>query len=207
MSDSASPSPAPQGQPPDTSKSLVPALQEVKKVSLPIPPEVLKEIPPDILDKIKGVIVRQEHTHTEFSMKRSSPLPPPSELAAYNEIIPQGADRLLKMVEAQSAHRINIESNVVNSQQGQESKGQFFGFIIGIVGLLCGSYVAICGQPLAGAGIAGTPLVGLVSVFLYSKHRDTAELAEKKEEMDAVEPKPSPNQDRKNQKKNKNRRR
>ncbi|MGD0815550.1 MAG: hypothetical protein ABSA83_18285 [Verrucomicrobiota bacterium] len=95
----------------------------------------------------------------------------------------------------------------MNSQQGQESKGQFFGFIIGIVGLLCGTYAAICGQPWAGAGIAGPPLVGLVSVFLYSKHRDTAELQDKSEQMDAVEPKPPSNQNDKGQKKNKKRRR
>jgi uncharacterized membrane protein len=206
MSESGIPSPDPQGQATDTSKSLVPAVQEFPKVSQPIPPETLKNIPPEILDKLKDVIVSEEHA--EFSMmRRSSPLPPPSELAAYNEIIPEGADRIMKMAEAQSAHRIKIETDVVGSQQGQESKGQIFGFIIAIVGLLCGTYAAISGQPLAGAGIAGTPLIGLVSIFLYSKHRDTEDLGSKKEQMDAVDPNPSSNRDGKIQKKNKKRRR
>lgn len=100
----------------------------------------------------------------------------------------------MKMVEAQVAHRIEIEKKVVSSQQGQESKGQFFGFIIAIVGLLCGVYTAISGQPTAGAVIGGVPLVGLVSVFVYSKHRDKANRQEKKDQMESVVPRPGRNQ-------------
>jgi uncharacterized membrane protein len=113
----------------------------------------------------------------------------------------------MKMAEAQSAHRIEIERNVVLGQQGQESRGQYLAFVIALVGLVCGAYTAVSGQPAAGAAIAGAPLVGIVSAFLYSKHRDTVELEEKKEQMDAFEPKPLPNRDGKSQKKNKNRRR
>lgn len=202
MSESATPSPAPQGQQPDASKSLVPALTDFVKAGHNIPPEAIKDIPPEVLDKMKDILLTTE-THTAFSMRRSAPLPPPSELAAYNEIIPQGADRIMKMAEAQTTHRIDIEKKVVNSQQGHESKGQFFGFIIGIVGLLCGTFAAVSGQPVAGAAIAGTPLVGLVTAFLYSRRQDTAELEEKNEEMDSVNPQSPPSREEKHRKKNK----
>jgi uncharacterized membrane protein len=199
MSESATPSPASPGQQPGAPNSLVPALGEFKKASFSTPLEAPKNIPSALSGEVKSI---------EFSMmRRSAPLPLPSELAAYNEVIPQGADRIMKMAEAQSAHRIEIEKKVVFGQQGQESRGQYLAFIIAIVGLVCGAYTAVAGQPAAGAAIAGVPLVGIVSAFLYSKHRDTADLEEKREQMDSVEPKPPPNQNEKSQKKNKNRRR
>jgi uncharacterized membrane protein len=174
-------------------KSLVPATTDLKELLREISPETIKTIPPEVLEKLKetkAILVRERHTSTQLSVTRSSPLPPPSELASYNEIIPQGADRIMKMAEAQSSHRIEIEKKVILSQQGQESKGQFFGFVIGLVGLLCGSYTAISGQPIAGAVIGGVPLAGLVSVFLYSKHKDSSGREEKREEMDSVAPQP-----------------
>lgn len=140
------------------------------------------------------MVAREVSARMRFSVERSGPLPPPSELIAYNEIIPQGADRIMKMAEAQNSHRIEIEKRVISSQHGQESRGQFLGFVIAIVGLLCGSYVAVSGQPWAGGVIGGTPLVGLVSVFVYSKHRDTADLGEKKKEMEIVKPQHPPSQ-------------
>ena len=203
MSEDAPLPPIPKDDQSESDKSIA-APKDLEELIREISPEALETIPPETLEKLKGTkafFVRQEHTRTELSMTRSAPLPPPSELTAYNEIIPQGADRIMRMAEAQSAHRIELEKNVVFSQQGQESKGQFFGFIIAIVGLLCGSYTAISGQPTAGAVIGGVPLAGLVSVFLYSKHRDTEKLEEKKNQLD---PAALPaNRNDKNQKKHK----
>jgi len=177
MSDSATPAPAPQGQKPDLAKTLAEVLQEAN-------PEVLKEIPPEELAKVQSMVLRQERTH----IMRAGPLPPPAELAAYNAIIPDGADRIMKMAEAQSAHRINLEKTVVCGQQAQEKMGQICGLIIGLAGLGLATYAAISGQPWFGAVIGGSTLVSLVSVFLYSKHVENKELSEKKKEMESVTP-------------------
>src|ERR1022692_4735560 len=120
MSESESPPSEPQGQHPDPANPLLPVSQHRREILKGISPEDLKQIPPDILEKLiesKPILVREERTHTEFSLSRSAPLPLPSELAAYNEIIPQGADRIMKMAEAQTTHRIEIEKSVVSSQQ------------------------------------------------------------------------------------------
>jgi uncharacterized membrane protein len=212
MSGSTSLPPSPQDGQSSPPASLLPALNPDTETVFGLTPKELKEIPPDILTKIRNspvrtISLRSEHTHTEVSLSRSAPLPLPSELAAYNDIIPQGADRIMKMAEAQTSHRLAIETTVISSQQSQESRGQFLGFVIAIVGLICGTYTAVMGQPLAGAAIGGVPLVSLVSVFVYSKHKDNAELSEKKKQMEAVKPEPSPDTqpDRKKKKKQKNR--
>lgn len=84
------------------------------------------------------------------------------------------------MAENQAAHRMQIEQLVVRSQQKQESRGQLFGFMIGLAGLGCATASALLGQPVFGGVIGGTTLVSLVSTFLYSQYQQKAELAQKR---------------------------
>lgn len=51
----------------------------------------------------------------------SGPIPPPEMLAQYNAVLPNGADRIVKMAEDQSAHRRRVES-----------RGQIFGFALAL---------------------------------------------------------------------------
>jgi uncharacterized membrane protein len=139
-------------------------------------PEILEAIPVGQRTKLSKLTI--EATQVSY---RSGLLPEPTELAAYNAIIPNGADRIMKMAEAQSAHRIELERTVVGSQQGQEKRGQWFGLIIAIFFASCGSYAALNGQPWFGGIIAGTTLVSLVSVFVFSKHQSKKELSDKRQ--------------------------
>ena len=45
----------------------------------------------------------------------SGPLPSPEDLAKYNMIVPDAAERLLCMAENQQAHRMELEKKVVSS--------------------------------------------------------------------------------------------
>jgi hypothetical protein len=91
-------------------------------VSLPLKEKTLEEIiqekAPEVLKDIPGnkraVLAKVTVERHEISMRRG-PLPDPAELAAYNEIIPNGADRIMRMAEDQSTHRIGIEKIVVTS--------------------------------------------------------------------------------------------
>jgi hypothetical protein len=118
------------------------------------------------------------------------PVPAPASLGEKSERI---SPEEFKGIPPEKVNKIEMEKKVVFSQQGQESRGQFLGFVIAIVGLLCGTYVAVSGQPWAGAAIGGTPLVGLVSVFVLSKHIDKADLSEKKKQLEEEAIPPPPN--------------
>ena len=128
---------------------------------------------------------------------RSGPLPDPAELEAYNQIIPDGADRILKMVEAQSAHRIGMEKVVITSQQRQAFCGQIFGLLIGLSGLSLATYAAVMGQPWFGAIIGGATLGSLVSAFLYTQTQQKKELEQKAEPMRPPEQGQNPNRKKK----------
>ncbi|WP_255554230.1 DUF2335 domain-containing protein [Mesonia aestuariivivens] len=96
-------------------------------------------------------------------------MPDAETLIRYDSVIPEGADRIMKMAENQQNHRISIESNLVSSQSSQSKLGQVFGLIIGLAGIGCGTYLASIGQDVVGGIIAGGTVVNLVSVFVLGK--------------------------------------
>lgn len=60
----------------------------------------------------------------------SGPLPAPETLAAYEQILPGAADRVIAMAERQSAHRQQLETMQVESASKIWLRGQVFGFIL-----------------------------------------------------------------------------
>lgn len=170
-----------EGLNPKSEQSLVTPKEHAKSLE-----QILREKAPDVLNSIpKDKRPKLSHTvSVQEVVIRGGPLPEPAELAAYNQIIPDGANRIMKMAEAQSSHRIGIEKLVIASQQSQASRGQIFGFIIGLTGLGLGTYAAICGQPWFGATIGSATLVSLVSAFLYSQQRQKRDLASKRQQVD-----------------------
>ena len=110
----------------------------------------------------------------------SGPIPPPELLSRFNELIPNGADRIMRQAENQSAHRINIETVVVTSQQSLSSRGQSFAFIIGMVGLLLGFIAIMSGHEWAGVTISGGAVVSLVYAFITGQNNQKKDLASKR---------------------------
>ena len=126
----------------------------------------------------------KEKVFVTATYKRSGPLPSPQELHDYGLIIPDGAERIMRMAENQSAHRMNRETEVIQAQIQQSARGQVFALIIGLSGMGLATYAATSGHDTFGMVIGGTTLLSLVSAFLYSKHLDKAELATKRQQME-----------------------
>jgi uncharacterized membrane protein len=63
----------------------------------------------------------------------SGPLPPPSVLREYNNVLEHGAERIMKMAEKQSSHRIELEKHAIKEELKQSRNGQIFGFILAII--------------------------------------------------------------------------
>jgi len=66
-------------------------------------------------------LVRQDFT---------GPLPHPSILAGYNQVLPGSAERILVMAEKQLDHRINTESFIAHEQMKQSSRGQHYALLL-----------------------------------------------------------------------------
>ena len=98
------------------------------------------------------------------------PLPPPDILAHYNEIHPDAADRIIKLAENESKHRHAMDKYRLFFNALVAHSGQWFGFLLGVLGLGGGIYCISKGQNW-GTFISGISLVSLVSIFVIGKKK------------------------------------
>jgi len=137
-------------------------------------PDVLSGVPKDRREKLVSAVAAYVVSKTHCG-----PLPPPEDLAVYDQHIPGGADRIMKMAEKQSDHRIAIETRVISSQQLQSGLGQIFGLVIAVFGISSGAYVALQGHDAVGGVIAGTTVVSLVYAFISGQRAQRRDLERK----------------------------
>lgn len=131
------------------------------------------------LRKVASGLAVSHSTTTAFS----GPIPPPSILKEYDEVVPGAAARILEMAEAQGRHRIDLESRVVKSDIWKSYFGLVFAFVVSISFLACGTWLVYTDHDWAGATIATASLVGLAGTFIYGTRARRAERAEKLEEV------------------------
>lgn len=118
------------------------------------------------------------------------PIPPPEMLQKYAETIPDAGDRILKMAEAQAAHRIATEKLVIGSQQVMARRGQCFALVIALAGFALTAYVTVHGFPWVGGIVGGSTLVALVIAFISGRQQQIADLERKRPEPPGGRPTP-----------------
>jgi len=123
--------------------------------------------------KIKSVIFSSYQSY-------SGPIPTPEALEKYNHIIPDGADRIMRMAENQSNHRIKIEEAVISGQVKQSSRGQIFGLIIAFFTLGSAVALAMFGHEAVACVLGGSTVISLATVFVIGKREQRLKLEEKK---------------------------
>jgi uncharacterized membrane protein len=161
-------------------KSSTPSSISGLPKTINFPPElrqILEQIPEPEREKVGGVIAALIIKQTTSSFR--SPIPPPDILQGYNDIIPDGANRILVMTEEQSKHRIAIEKDVINAQMQESSRGQIIGFILGILGLVIATYLGINGHDWLAGTIATTTIISLVTIFVLGKKSQHEDLESK----------------------------
>lgn len=112
----------------------------------------------------------------------SGPLPPPSILAQYNTVLPDGAERIMRMIEVQSQHRQGLESYALRGEHHRSILGMLLGAIVVFAMLILARY-AINQQQQAAAMILGSlPIVGIAGVFVYGTNSRRYERVKKAEQ-------------------------
>lgn len=118
-------------------------------------------------------IERQEQaTHAIVATHFEGPLPHPSILKGYEEVLPGAADRIITMAEEQAGHRHDLEAKVIRFDELKSVVGLVFAFLIVIAAFAVGAYTALNGAPLFGGVISLAGLASVVGPFIYQRQRE-----------------------------------
>jgi uncharacterized membrane protein len=113
------------------------------------------------------------------SVSFSGPLPPPGLLAKYNEVIPNGAERIMAMAERQSAHRESLEAKVVEGNVASQARGSHYAFIICLITIVGGIVLIGMGKSIYGVSAVIGSVAALAGVFITAKIEQKKERVEK----------------------------
>jgi len=138
--------------------------------------ELIDEVPKEKREKVTALLL----SITQKSLTYRGIVPHPEILRGFNEEVKDGAERTFVMAEKQLAHRIETEKHAVSEQLAQSKRGQWFGFILGVLGLLLSTTLGILGHDVLAGVFATTTIVGLVSIFVIGKKAQQQDLSEKK---------------------------
>ena len=112
----------------------------------------------------------------QTTLIHQGPLPHPSILKQYNEVVPDAAERIIAMAEAQAKHRQDLEARVIHTDNLKSLLGTMFGFVIALVGFGGGLYAAFSGQPFWGGAVSIGTLASVVIAFIYGTRYQGREL-------------------------------
>jgi uncharacterized membrane protein len=107
------------------------------------------------------------------------PIPSPELLAKYNKIIPNAADRILKMAEKQQDHRHHLEKVVIESNIKRSNRGLILGFVLTLVFGISGVNLILNGKSTDGFVLTLAPLATLAGVFVYANISKKRELKDR----------------------------
>ncbi len=113
---------------------------------------------------------------SEYIDVSTGPLPPPTFVRSYEDTLPGAADRILTITEKQQDHRHSMESarlqNEITLQQRDlafVTRGQWMGFVFGILALFGAVLLVIVGQSLEGLTAMLLPVATIIGIFTMSK--------------------------------------
>jgi uncharacterized membrane protein len=100
----------------------------------------------------------------------SGPLPPPGALQQFNTIIPNGAERIMSMVEHEQAHRIAIETKAMQAEVSDAIMGKVLGALMTIAAIVGAVYTAYIGAHwTVSVAIVSVPITALIGKFVRAR--------------------------------------
>lgn len=96
----------------------------------------------------------------------SGPLPDPDTLRAYAKLIPNGAERLMCLVESESRHRHEQQARLVACETRRIARGQWMAFVLTLLLTTAGIFLGVTGHDWLAAGLFTTTIGAVVTIFV-----------------------------------------
>ncbi len=129
-----------------------------KPSSQPPLPVSKKPIKPAATSRMLGV-------RATYAEHFSGPLPPPDLMDRYERILPGASERIFKMAEKEQEHQHALEKTLPEIAK----RGQLFGFMLGLSGIVGGVVLVAMGMSIAGFGVFLLSLGSLLGVYMYGQ--------------------------------------
>ena len=124
-----------------------------------------------------------EYSRSVYASLFSGPIPPPALMKEYAEIDLEFPGRFIEIFERQQAHDHEVEiaviannKEIILNNQSLQRRGQTFGFVLALVGLIGGLTASFLGSPIVGGIIGAGGLALLAGVFVYSRKNVSSSL-------------------------------
>ncbi|MFT4190894.1 MAG: DUF2335 domain-containing protein [Comamonas sp.] len=128
-------------------------------------PPKRQSVPPENAEQ-----ARQQQAAVVQSQQWEGPLPPPGALQQFNAIIPDGANRIMAMVEAEQAHRIKTDQEVLAATVKDTRRGHWIGLTISLCALIGAGVTAYLGaHPVVSVAMVGLPIAVIIQAIVASK--------------------------------------
>jgi uncharacterized membrane protein len=93
-------------------------------------------------------------------------MPDPSTLRHYEQIVPGAADRILKMAEANTTERAEVDRNLANAEIVSARTGLWFAFFLSVGALISAVVFFAVGNNVAGGLLLSPPVVMLIKSMI-----------------------------------------
>jgi uncharacterized membrane protein len=100
---------------------------------------------------------------------RESPIPPPSEFREYNELIPDGANRIMAQWEAETKHRHKLQSRAQLFILVEQLTARFVALLFAGGCLAVVVYALSVGAVVPASVIGGAMIIAGINAFLRSR--------------------------------------
>lgn len=153
--------------PPDASSGGAPSKDLAPQAQLPeLKAELVKElrpiVPRESLERATQAVMNVVVSETFHA----GPLPPARELARYNEIIPNGAERIMAMAEREQAIDHELARRAFIANTAIVWFGLVSAFVLSAGFIAAGVYCATIGREWAAVAMVGLGAAGIVTAFL-----------------------------------------
>ncbi|HGW2956440.1 TPA: DUF2335 domain-containing protein [Raoultella ornithinolytica] len=166
---------------------------EKQDASLPQQAEQTKRTTDELAEEIEGELVENpvvlerllERPQIRAIVSRtvfSGPIPPPSMLREYNEIVRDGAERIMARSEKEQAHRHDMQSKSILGNISKDKRGQWMAFTITIAILIIATIFAWKGNTVFAGTLITIDLIGLASVFIMGRTTTKPQSKQKSDE-------------------------
>lgn len=116
-------------------------------------------------------VSRRNGDLTVQSHETDSPILPVAQLERLHSFHPEAVEWVIRQTQVEAEYRRVQDARMNTYLFYERAAGQVFAFLIGMGGIGAGAYVAVNGQPWAGATISSLAISGLAMVFLTGRRR------------------------------------